>query len=481
MPSSGRLVPVILSGGSGTRLWPLSRGQHPKQLLPLVSERSLLQDTVLRASGEGFADPVVVCSADHRFIIAEQLRELDITPRAMLLEPVARNTAAAVAAAAEVLMADDPDALMVVLPSDHVIDDGPAFVKELELAADAARTGRLALLGIRPNRPDTGFGYIRQGAPLEGCPEAFAVEGFVEKPALEVAEQFVASGEWAWNSGMFVFSPRLYLEELARFEPQTAAAVSTAVARSRHDLDFIRLDEDSFADAVSISIDYAVMERTDRAAVVPARLAWSDVGSWAALWELGAQDSAGNVVHGDVMAVDAHGCYLRSSQPLVAALGVEDLIVVATDDVVLVADKSRGQDVKALVDVLKENDRAEASVHRTVYRPWGHYTGIDLGETHQVKHLAVKPGQRLSLQTHAHRAEHWIVVSGTAHATRGDEEITLTECMSIDIPVGCAHRLANRGPEWLHVIEIQTGDYLGEDDIVRLDDVYGRCEPDPEA
>jgi mannose-1-phosphate guanylyltransferase/mannose-1-phosphate guanylyltransferase/mannose-6-phosphate isomerase len=455
----------------------MSREQYPKQLLPLVSDRSLLQETALRVSSEEFADPIIVCSTEHRFVIAEQLRELGVSPRTILLEPLARNTAPAVAAAAMTIAAEDPDALMVVLPSDHAIDNGPAFLKELSFAVDAARSGRLTAFGITPDRPETGYGYIRNGEPLADCPEAFAVAEFVEKPAPDVAAAYLASGEWSWNSGMFVFPVALYLEELTRFEPAIAAAVSSAVANAEPDLDFVRLEEASFARAVSLSVDYAVMERTDRAAVVPAKLGWSDVGAWSTLWELGSKDDAGNVVHGDVVAIDTRNSYLHSDHPLVAALGVEGVVIVATDDVVLVADKAKVQDVKNLVAELRSTGRPEALSHKTVYRPWGHYSGVDLGATHQVKHIAVKPGHKLSLQTHAHRAEHWVVVSGTAIATRGDDEITLTARMSIDIPVGCPHRLANPGPDWLHLVEIQTGDYLGEDDIVRLDDVYGRCSP----
>jgi mannose-1-phosphate guanylyltransferase/mannose-1-phosphate guanylyltransferase/mannose-6-phosphate isomerase len=428
----------------------------------------------LRVRGETYTDPVIVCSAEHRFVIAEQLREIGVTPRAILLEPVARNTAPAVAAAALTIMADDPDALMVVLPSDHVIDDGPAFSREIIHAASAARTGRLAALGVAPTHPEPGYGYIRMGEPLADCPEAFIVAEFVEKPPRELAESYIADGDWAWNSGMFVFPVSLYMEELTRFEPQIAASVGESVANCSYDLDFVRLEEESFGRPVSLSVDYAVMERTDRAVAVPARLGWSDVGAWSSLWELGTKDKYGNVLNGDVLAVDTYGSYLRSDQPLVAAVGVENVVVVATDDVVLVADKGRTQEVKAVVQRLKSVNRPEAVNHRTVYRPWGHYTGVDLGETYQVKHLTVKPGQKLSLQTHKHRSEHWIVVSGTAHVTRGEDELVLTERMSIDVPVGCPHRLANPGPDSLHVIEIQTGDYLGEDDIVRLDDIYGR-------
>ncbi len=472
--AGGQIVPVILSGGAGTRLWPLSRELYPKQLLPLLSEHSLLQETARRASGPLFAPPLIVCNDEHRFIIAEQLRQLDIKPQAIVLEPAARNTAPAVAAAAKMLAAEKRDTLMLVLPSDHAIADVGAFHKAVETAAAAARAGRLVTFGITPEHPETGYGYIRRGAALGGVAGAYAIERFVEKPDLETAQGYVADGAWSWNSGMFLFPARLLLDELMRFEPAMVEAVADAVGRANQDLEFVRLAKDSFSRAPAKSVDYAVMEKTERAAVVPATLGWSDVGAWSALWDIGDKDQSGNVVVGDVIAHETTNSYLRSERVLLATLGIADAVVVATSDVVLVAAKDRVQDVKKIVEQLKAKGRSEAVSHPIVYRPWGSYQSIDTGHRHQVKHIMVKPGHKLSLQKHAHRAEHWVVVSGTARVTRDEDMLTLRENMSTYIPVGCVHRLENPGPAPLHLIEVQSGGYLGEDDIIRLDDTYGR-------
>lgn len=473
MPAAApaKLVPVILSGGAGTRLWPLSRELYPKQLLPLAGERSLIQDTALRAGGEAFGPPIVVCNEEHRFVIAEQLRRVDIAPRAIVLEPVGRNTAAAAAAAAGVLA---PGEIMLLLPSDHAIKDVPAFLAAAAHAAAAARAGRLVTFGIDPERPETGYGYIKRGAALPGLDGAFAVERFVEKPDAETARKYIAEGGWAWNSGMFMLPGELFLGELAKFEPGIARAAADALAKAKRDLDFVRLDKDAFAAAPSKSIDYAVMERTSAAAVVPARLGWSDVGAWDALWELGKRDEAGNVVQGDVIAEATRNSYLRTEGRLLATLGVEDLIVVDTRDATLVARKDQAQHVKKIVDRLKAAGRSEASLHTEVHRPWGSYQTIDLGPRFQVKRLSVKPGAKISLQKHARRAEHWVVVQGVARVTRDEDVLTLRENMSTYIPVGCVHRLENPGTEMLHIVEVQSGSYLGEDDIVRLEDSYGR-------
>jgi mannose-1-phosphate guanylyltransferase/mannose-6-phosphate isomerase len=468
------IVPVILSGGAGTRLWPLSRELYPKQLLPLLSEKSLLQETAGRVHGASFAAPLIVCNDEHRFIIAEQLRQLQITPRAIVLEPVARNTGPAVTAAAQMLAAQDQDALMLVLPSDHSIQDVAAFHKAVATAASAARTGRLVTFGITPERAETGYGYIKRGAPLDGIAGAYAIERFVEKPDAKTAEGYLAEGKWSWNSGMFLFPARLFLDEVRRFEPAMAAAVADSVGSSNRDLDFTRLAKDGFARAAAKSVDYAVMEKTDKAAVVPAALGWSDVGAWSALWEIGQKDKAGNVVVGDVIAQDTANSYLRSDRMLLATLGIQDAVVVATSDVVLVASKDRVQDVKKVVEQLKAKNRSEAVSHPIVYRPWGSYESIDVGPRHQVKHIVVKPGHKLSLQKHQHRAEHWVVVSGVARVTRDEDILTLRENMSTYLPVGCVHRLENPGPGPLHLIEVQSGGYLGEDDIIRLEDTYGR-------
>jgi len=470
---AGSVVPVILSGGTGTRLWPLSRELYPKQLLPLLSEVSLLQQTAWRVRGAGFAPPLVVCSAEHRFVIAEQLRNLGIQPSGIVLEPSPRDTAPAVAAAAELVASRDPDALILVLPSDHSVQDTEAFRAAVRSASTVAAAGHLVTFGIPPRSAETGFGYIEQGAALPDLP-GYAIERFVEKPDARTAEGYVTAGHWWWNSGMFVFPPRLYLDELSVLEPLVSKHVSAAVAQARPDLDFLRLDEGSFTAAPAISVDHAVMEHTSSAAVVLTDFGWNDVGSWSALWEMGEQDETGNVLLGDVITDGASGCYLRGDGVLVAAVGLRDTVVVATQDAVLVADRGRDQHVKAIVQRLKKQGRDEALTHRTVYRPWGSYEALDSGPGFQVKHITVKPGHRLSLQRHAYRSEHWVVISGEAEVTRGKQVLTLREQMSVDVPVGVDHRLANPGPEVLHLIEVQTGSYLGEDDIVRLDDTYGR-------
>ncbi len=473
--AQGAIWPVILSGGAGTRLWPLSRELYPKQLLPLVSDRSLLQDTLARVIGDRFAAPVVVCNDDHRFIIAEQLRQLDLKPGAIVLEPAARNTAPAVAAAATLILRDDPDALLLVLPSDHIIRDVAAFVRAVEIAASAARSGRLVAFGLASKHPETGYGYIRRGGPLAGVRDAYDIERFVEKPDLATAQTYLADGAWSWNSGMFLFPARLYLDELTSHQPKIAAAAARAVDGATKDLDFLRLDKAAFEDSPSLSIDYAVMEKTKRAAVVPADLGWNDVGAWSALWDVGVRDASGNVMIGDVIAHDTTNAYLRTSDGmLLATVGLDNIVVVVTDDVVLAAAKDRAQDVKKIVDALKAKSRSEASLHTTVHRPWGNYRGVDSGARFQVKRIVVKPGAKLSLQKHARRAEHWVVVQGTARVTRGEDTLILRENQSTYIPVGTVHRLENIGTDDLHLIEVQSGGYLGEDDIVRLEDTYGR-------
>jgi mannose-1-phosphate guanylyltransferase/mannose-6-phosphate isomerase len=473
--AKGSIWPVILSGGAGTRLWPLSRELYPKQLLPLVSDKSLLQDTLGRVKGNGFAAPVVVCNDDHRFIIAEQLRQLDMKPRAIVLEPAARNTAPAVAAAAALLLREDPDALLLVLPSDHIIRDVAAFGRAIDTAAAAARKGRLVAFGLVPKTPETGYGYIKRGPALDGANDTYGIERFVEKPDLATAKTYLAEGIWSWNSGMFLFPARLYIDELTTHQPKVAEAAASAVDGAAGDLDFLRLDKDAFAASPSISIDYAVMEKTKRAAVVPADLGWNDVGSWSALWDVGERDADGNVTVGDVIAHDTKNAYLRTSNGmLLATVGLDNIVVVVTDDVVLAAAKDRAQDVKKIVDTLKAKGRSEATIHKTVHRPWGSYTGVDAGARFQVKRIVVKPGAKLSLQKHAQRAEHWVVVQGTARVTRGEDYLVLRENQSTYIPVGTVHRLENIGTDDLHLIEVQSGGYLGEDDIVRIEDTYGR-------
>ena len=471
----GMLYPVILSGGSGTRLWPMSRTLYPKQLLRLLGEDSLLQQTVRRVGDAGrFARPLLVANEEHRFIVAEQLREIRAPSQALLLEPVGRNTAPAACVAAMILAESDPDALMLLLPSDHIIADEDAFAAAVERAAAAARAGALATFGITPERPETGFGYIRRGAPVDGIAGVFRVAEFVEKPGSALAEHFVASGEHFWNGGMFLFPVALFLDELERMRPDIVGACRQALAAARRDDDFVRLDRAAFEACPANSIDYAVMEHTARAAVVPVGMGWSDVGSWDALWEMTDKDADGNALVGNVVAEDARNCYLRSETGLVAAIGIEDLVVVATADAVMLAPRNRSQEVRRLVARLAMEGREEADALPTVHRPWGTYRSLHNGHRVQVKHITVKPGGQLSLQMHHHRAEHWIVVQGTARIRRGDEEMMLTEDQSTYIPLGTMHRLENPGKIPLHLIEVQSGSYLGEDDIIRFEDSYGR-------
>ncbi len=466
---------VVLSGGSGTRLWPMSRSLYPKQLLRLVGHDSLLQQTVLRvADRAGFAPPLVIANEEHRFIIAEQLRESGVEPQALLLEPSGRNTAPAAAIAALRLIDSEPAAVMLVMPSDHAIGDTEAFHVAVEHGAAAARAGYLVTFGITPERAETGYGYIAKGTKLAASAGAFVLSGFVEKPDAEHAERYASDGDHLWNAGIFMFQARVYLAELERLRPDMVAACRKALAAAQEDADFIRLDKAALAECPADSIDYAVMEHTGRAAVVPVSMGWSDLGSWDALWEMSEKDADGNSISSNVVAEDVRNCYLRSESGLVAAIGVEDLVVVATDDAVMVAPRNRTQDVRKLVARLAAECRDEADALSTVHRPWGTYKGLHNGHRVQVKHIVVKPGGKLSLQMHHHRAEHWVVVQGTAKIVRGNEELTLTEDQSTYIPLGTAHRLENPGKVPLHVIEVQSGSYLGEDDIVRFDDHYGR-------
>jgi mannose-1-phosphate guanylyltransferase/mannose-1-phosphate guanylyltransferase/mannose-6-phosphate isomerase len=472
--ASARIYPVILSGGSGTRLWPMSRAAYPKQLLPLIGGPTLLQGSIERViEADRFEPPLIIANEDHRFIIAEQLREIELPLATIMLEPVARNTAPAAAAAAAWLEAKNPDALMLIMPSDHVITDDEAFLDAVCRGRTAAATGRLVTFGISADRPETGYGYIRLGPEL-GSSGVHEVAAFVEKPDRARAEGYLAEGGYTWNSGIFLFPVKAYLAELGGRDPETVAAARRAVAEARTDLDFLRLDVEAFAKCRSDSIDYAVMEHTHNAAVVPVSMGWNDLGAWDSVYAATPKDPDGNVVLGDIIAVDCRDSYLRSEEGLVAALGLDGIILVVTADAILIAPKDRAQDVKLLVDQLKRSGRDEAIHQATVHRPWGTYRAIHAGTRVQVKLIIVNPGAKLSLQMHHHRAEHWVVVQGTAKVVRGEEEFVLTESESTYIPLGTKHRLENPGRIPLHLIEVQSGPYLGEDDIVRFSDTYGR-------
>ncbi|PJJ97270.1 mannose-1-phosphate guanylyltransferase/mannose-6-phosphate isomerase [Lysobacteraceae bacterium NML91-0213] len=460
---------VLLSGGSGTRLWPLSREAYPKQFLALAGEATMVQDTWSRAAALTTLKPIVVANEEHRFLVAEQLRQIGAPVPDIVLEPVGRNTAPAIAAAALQARAAGEDPVLLVLPSDHVVRDVAAFHAAVREAMPAAEDGALVTFGIRASAPETGFGYIQAG-PGEGVRPVLR---FVEKPDADTAAGYLASGDYAWNSGMFLFRASRYLDEIARFRPDILDAVRRAFDGASRDGDFIRLEREAFAASPSDSIDYAVMEKTADARVLPVDIGWNDVGSWSALWDVSEQDAHGNAGHGDVIVVDSRNSYAYSRR-LVALVGVDDLVVVETDDAVLVARKDRVQQVKDVVARLKADQRSHAVLHREVHRPWGSYDSIDVGSGFQVKRITVKPGARLSLQSHAHRAEHWVVVRGTARVTRDNDVFDLHANQSTYIPLGARHRLENPASEPLELIEVQSGDYLGEDDIVRYEDVYGR-------
>lgn len=476
-----KIIPVVMAGGSGTRLWPLSRKLFPKQFLPLSGENTMLQDTLSRLSDDTSnndhqntwkaTDPIVVCNNEHRFIVAEQLREAGYESPSIVLEPAGRNTAPAAALAALQASTQDPDALLLVLAADHLIRDEQAFHRAIENAVKVANQDKLATFGVTPRHPETGYGYIKSESVKQG---PSAIEKFVEKPDLDTAKEFLKQGSYFWNSGMFLFKASIYLEELGRHRPDILEASTASFEGRSNDLEFIRLAEKEFLDCADESIDYAVMENTDRAMVVPLDAGWSDVGSWSSLWDESEHDASGNACRGDVIQRDSSNNMLYSDHKLIAAVGIENLVVVATPDAVLVSSKDKAQEVKAIVDQLRTDNRSEALLHREVARPWGSYDSIDMGERFQVKRIKVKPGAKLSLQMHHHRAEHWIVVSGTALVTIGDEERLLSENESTYIPIGTTHRLENPGVLPLEMIEVQSGSYLGEDDIVRFEDTYGR-------
>ena len=468
MDVQGRaIVPVILSGGNGTGLWPMSREMHPKQLLPLLAEVSLLQQTAWRL--RGFGAPLLVCREEHRFVVADQLAALGVRPDDIVLEPVARNTAPAIAAAAMIVQRDHPDSLMLVCPADHAIDDTDAFRAAVANAASIAARGHLVAFGVPARTAEPGHGYLRPGQAIGAHPDAAKIAEFVVEPDEVTARRLLREG-CAWSSGMFLFQPALFLAELGRLQPELCRAVAAALETAHRDPTFLRLGAAAFASSPALSVDAAVMAQTKRAAMVATWFSWDDVGTWSGLWRMGEHDVDGNVRLGDVFSRRTRNSYLRGEGVLLATVGLHDAIVVATKDAVLVADRSAGHEVKELVEMLQERGRPEASSPRVVYRPWGCYETVDAGPGYQVKHIMVKPGQRLPPQRHAHRSEHWVVIGGTAEVLRGQDTMLLTERMSIDIPVGCVHRLGNPGPEILHLVEVMTGSYLGEDDLVPLED-----------
>ncbi|MBW3138224.1 mannose-1-phosphate guanylyltransferase/mannose-6-phosphate isomerase [Ferrimonas balearica] len=473
------ITPVIMAGGSGSRLWPLSRSAFPKQFLSLSGEGSMLQDTVSRLKGLKTADPITICNEDHRFLVAEQLRAVGQLG-SIILEPVGRNTAPAIALAAEIAQqaAQGEDPLLLVLAADHVIRNPEAFITAVKMAVPLAESGKLVTFGIVPESAHTGYGYIRRGEHLG---TGFEVDQFVEKPDLATAEAYLQSGEYYWNSGMFLFKASRYLQELEAHRPDIALACSESLKNVSHDLDFVRVDEAAFTACPEDSVDYAVMEKTSDAVVVPLDAGWNDIGSWSALWEVNGKDADGNVCQGDTMLHDTHNCLIQGDERLIATVGVDDLVIVDTKDALMVAQKGRVQEVKRIVESLKADFRSEYQLHREVYRPWGKYDSIDNGQRYQVKRITVKPGAKLSVQMHHHRSEHWIVVSGTAKVTNGEKTVLVSENESTYIPLGVVHALENPGKVPLELIEVQVGSYLGEDDIVRFEDRYGRVEESSDA
>ncbi len=466
------MIPVILSGGSGTRLWPLSRKMYPKQFIELLSEHTLFQETLLRLKRLPIKDPIVVCNEEHRFIVAENLQNIKGQASSIILEPAGRNTAPAIAAAAHAAMEADKDAILLVLPADHTIDNIEELEKSVLKANKLAQDGYIVTFGIKPKTAHTGYGYIEKGAVIEG--DAYKISAFKEKPEQKQAEDYLKSGDMLWNSGMFCFKASVFLEELKKQNPDIVKHTKESVAKAVKDLDFLRLDKEAFEKCDSISIDYAVMEHTALGAIMALNVEWNDIGSWDSLWGSLEKDENGNSIQGDVYAEDSKNNLIIGGKRLISTLGVDNLVIIDTQDAILVADKSKSQDIKKIVDKLVTEERSEILHHRTVYRPWGHYDSICMGARDQVKRITVKPGAKLSIQKHFHRAEHWVVVKGTAHVTKGDEVLTLSENESVYLPLGIVHALENPGRIPLEIIEVQTGSYLGEDDIVRLKDNYGR-------
>jgi mannose-1-phosphate guanylyltransferase len=470
------MIPVVMSGGSGTRLWPLSRKQKPKQFLPLVNKHTMFENTLLRLEGIiNLNSPIVVCNNEHRFMVAEQLAGLDIGGSQIALEPVGRNTAPAIAAAAFAALSKHDDPVLLVLPADHEITDVAEFQKAIAIAEKSALEGALVTFGIVPDSAHTGYGYIKADKSNHGVSN-FPIMKFVEKPNQSKAEEYVQSGDYFWNSGMFMFKASVLINELEKYSPEIVAACKASVENAVIDLDFLRLDSKSFTSSPADSIDYALMEKTDKAVVVPLDAGWSDVGAWTSLWELAEKDKNNNVLNGDVIVESVNNSYVHSENKLVSIIGLDNVIVIETDDAVLIADKNKVQDIKLIVNELKKQNRDEINNHRKVYRPWGYYDSIDAGDRFQVKRIVVTPGEKLSVQMHHHRAEHWIVVSGTAKVTKGENTFLVSENQSTYIAIGETHALENPGAIPLEMIEVQSGSYLGEDDIVRFDDRYGRSD-----
>ena len=470
-----KIIPVILSGGSGTRLWPLSRKQHPKQYLPLASDNTLLQETILRLKGlDNLADPIIVCNTDHRFLVAEQCQQIDIQNPTILLEPVGRNTAPAIAAAALQSLKDSDGSMLLVLSADHVIQDVKAFHQAINIANQQALNGKLATFGIVPTDANIGYGYIKSSK--DNIDGAYKVEEFVEKPNLKTAEFYLEQGSYLWNSGMFMFQARSFIDELTIHAPNIVTLINNAVNSATQDLDFIRLEKQAFESSPSDSIDCALMEKSDNVVVVPLNVQWNDIGAWPALYDIGTKDSQGNVIKGDVITQDTTNTYINADHHMVATIGVDNLIIIDTPDATFIATQDKAQEVKSIVESLQASSRCESNTHRKVYRPWGWYDSIELGEYFQVKRLHVKPGAKLSLQMHHKRAEHWVVVRGTATVTNGEQIFSLNKGESTYIPLGITHGLENQTNEPLEIIEVQSGIYLGEDDIVRFEDIYGRVE-----
>jgi mannose-1-phosphate guanylyltransferase/mannose-6-phosphate isomerase len=470
-----KIVPVILSGGSGTRLWPLSRKQYPKQYLPLVGDNTMLQDTILRLNGlDNLADPIIICNADHRFLVAEQCQQIGIKNPIILLEPVGRNTAPAIAAASMQSLKDSDDSILLVLSADHVIQDVDALHKAINLASQQAQSGRLVTFGVAPTDANTNYGYIKSSK--ENSNGAFKVEEFVEKPDLKTAEFYLEQGNYLWNSGMFMFQACTFIEELTIYAPNIVTSVNNAVNNAVQDLDFIRLDKQAFESSLSDSIDFALMEKSNNVVIVLLDAQWSDIGSWSALYDIGTKDNQGNVIKGDVISQDTTNTYINADHHMVVAIGVDNLIIIDTSDATFIATQDKAQEVKNIVESFQTSARCESITHRKVYRPWGWYDSIESGEYFQVKRLHVKPGAKLSLQMHHKRAEHWVVVTGTATVTNGEQTFSLNKGKSTFIPLGVTHALENQTNKPLEIIEVQSGSYLGEDDIVRFEDVYGRAK-----